>query len=151
MDLYKFDLCGCRNCSICKQEGNVGKCYWRDDVSPLIDRILSADTLIISSPVFFSEPTSHFKALMERLIYCIVSYEVGNTFKGKINVGFFYTINYPGDYFEKSIRPHLKISEDLFKMFNGEVEFHSFQNITNREYKDIDLSKKRKSASKGFR
>ena len=79
---------------------------------------------------------------MERLIYCIVSYEVGNTFKGKINVGFFYTINYPGDYFEKSIRPHLKISEDLFKMFNGEVEFHSFQNITNREYKDIDLSKK---------
>ena len=68
MDLYKFDLCGCRNCSICKQEGNVGKCYWRDDVSPLIDRILSADTLIISSQVFFSEPTGHFKALMERLI-----------------------------------------------------------------------------------
>ena len=82
---------------------------------------------------------------MERLIYCIVSYDEGNTFNGKINVGFFYTINYPRDYFEKSIRPHLKISEDLFKMFNGEVEFYSFQNITNREYrdKDMDLSKKK--------
>ena len=89
---------------------------------------------------------------MERLIYCIVSYEVENTFNGKINFGFFYTINYPTEYFEKSIRLHLKISEDLFKMFNGEGEFHFFQNIANKEYrdKDIDFSKKMKINFKGI-
>ena len=120
-------------CSICKKEGMAGKCYWKDETSPLFERILNSDCLLITVPVFFSEPTSHYRALIERLIYCIVSYETGNTFKGKINVGLFYTVNYPLDYFEKSIRPHLKQSEDLFKMFNGEVEISSFRNITKRE------------------
>ena len=133
VDLYKLDLHGCMICSICKKEGMAGKCYWKDETSPLIERILNSDCLLITVPVFFSEPTSHYRALIERLIYCIVSYETGNTFKGKINVGLFYTVNYPLDYFEKSIRPHLKQSEDLFKMFNGEVEISSFRNITKRE------------------
>ena len=133
VDLYKLELSGCRICFICKKEGMQGKCYWRDDTSPLIERILSSDCLIISVPIFFTEPTSHYRALMERLIYCLVSYQSGNTFKGKVNVGLFYTINYSKDYFEKSVRPNLKYSEDLFKMLNGKVEIHSFRNITKRE------------------
>lgn len=136
VDLYKYDLHGCMNCAICKQEGKIGKCYWRDDVSPLIERILDADSLLIFSPVFFCDPTSHYKALMERLIFCIVSYETGNAFEGKINVGLFYTINFSRDYFEKSVRPNFKISEDLLEMFHGEVEIRSFRNITKREYSE---------------
>ncbi len=133
VDLYRYDLHGCMNCTVCKNEDKVGKCYWKDDLSPLIERILDCDCLLISVPIFFTEPTSHFRALVERLIYCIVSYKTGNTFKGRINVGLFYTLNYSADYFEKSVRPHLKSSEDLFGMFNGDVEIRSFRTITNRE------------------
>ena len=89
---------------------------------------------------------------MERLIYCIVFYEVGNTFNGKINGEFFfYIINYPEDYFEKFIRLHLKILEDLFKMFNGKVEFHSFQllSIVNIDIKTLNCQKM-KINFKGF-
>ena len=136
VDLYSIELSGCRACSICKNEGMVGKCYWRDETSHLIEKILNADCLLIVVPIFFTEPTSHYRALMERLIYCIVSYTEGNSFKGKINVGLFYTINYSKEYFENSIRPNLKQSEDLFKMFNGELEIHSFRNITKREYSE---------------
>ena len=85
---------------------------------------------MIAAPIFFSQPTSHFMALLERLIYCIVSYKSGNKFKGKVNVGLFYTINYSMDYFEKSVRPHIKQSEDLFKMLNGEVVIETFSNIS---------------------
>lgn len=138
VDLYKMDLHGCMNCLICKQEDKVGKCYWKDEVSPLIERILDADCLLIGVPVFFTQPTSHYIALMERLIYCIVSYKTGNSFKGKINVGLFYTLNYPVDYFDESVRPHLKQSEDLLKMFNGNVEIRSFKKITKREYSNED-------------
>lgn len=154
VDLYKFDLHGCMNCTICKNEDKVGKCYWRDDVSPLIEKILNADTLLIGTPIFFTEPTSHYRALVERLIYCIVSYETGIVFDGKINVGLFYTLNYSTDYFEKNVRPNLKSSEDLFKMFNGEVKIYSSRIITKREYSqsksNLELQNKIKTMEEQF-
>ena len=136
IDLYKLDMHGCMTCLICKKEGMSGKCYWRDDVSPLIEEILDADCLLVAAPIFFSAPTSHYQALIERLIYCLVSYDVGNSFKGKVNVGLFYSINYPKEYFEESVRPHLKQSEDILKMLNGRVEIRSFENISQRNYSD---------------
>lgn len=140
IDLYRFDLHGCMTCLICKKEGMEGKCYWKDDVSPLVEEILNSDCLLIGAPIFFSGPTSHYQALMERLIYCIVSYKKGNSFKGKINVGLFYTVNYPKKYFEESLRPHLKQSEDVFKMFNGKIEIRSVENITKRNTSDTSVS-----------
>lgn len=138
IDLYKLDLSGCRICLICKQDEESCKCYWRDDLSPLIEEIFNADTLLIGVPIFFSHPSSHYMALLERLIYCMVSYKTGNKFKGKVNVGLFYTINYPKDYFEDKIRPHIKQSEDLLKMLNGKVVIDSFYNISKNDYASED-------------
>lgn len=146
VDLYKLDLSGCRICLICKNDEDICKCYWRDELSPLIERILNADALLIGAPIFFSNPSSHYMALLERLIYCIVSYKTGNKFKGKVNVGLFYTINYPMDYFEKSVRPHLKQSEDVLKMLNGEVIIDTFSNISKNDYAnnpDVVVSKEK--------
>ena len=136
VDLYRLDLHGCMTCLICKKEGKAGKCYWRDDLSSLIERILNADSLLISAPIFFSNPTSHYMALLERLIYCLVSYDVGNSFNGKVNVGLFYIVNYPIDYFEKSVRPQIRQSENLLKMLNGKVIIDTFSNITQNDYLD---------------
>ncbi|WP_407374062.1 flavodoxin family protein [Methanobrevibacter sp.] len=143
VDLYKIDLRGCMSCLICNNNDDECKCYWKDEISPLIERILDADSLIIAAPVFFSEPTSHYRALMERLIFCMVSYKIGNKFKGKVNVGLFYTVNYPLDYFEKSVRPNLKQSEDLLEMFNGDVEIHTYQNISRLTAKDAEMLKEK--------
>ena len=134
VDLYKLKLSGCRICLICKNDEETCKCYWRDELSPLIERILDADALIIGAPIFFSSPSSHYMALLERLIYCIVSYRTGNKFRGSVNVGLFYTINYPMDYFEKSVRPHLKQSEDVLGMLNGNVVIDVFSNISKNDY-----------------
>lgn len=57
-------------------------------------------------------------------------HKTGNKFRGKVNVGLFYTVNYPLDYFEKSVRPQIKQSEDLLKMLNGEVVINTFSNIS---------------------
>ena len=134
VDLYKLDLSGCRVCLICKRDDEVCKCYWRDELSALIEDIFNADALLVVAPIFFSHPSSHYMALLERLIYSMVSYKTGNKFRGKVNVGLFYTINYPKGYFEKSVRPHLKQSEDLLKMFNGNVVIESFSNISKNDY-----------------
>lgn len=136
VDLYKLDLHGCMTCLVCKKEGKEGKCYWKDEASSLIEEILDADCLLVAAPIFFSGPTSHYQALIERLIYCIVSYQTDYVFEGKVNVGLFYTINYPKKYFEDSVRPHLKQSEDILKMLNGRVVIDSVENITQRNIKD---------------
>ena len=138
VDLYKLDLHGCMSCLICKNEGKHCRCYWKDELSPLIDEILEADCLLIGAPIFFTEPTSHYRALIERLIFCIVSYDVGNAFKGKVNVGLFYTVNYDLDYFEKSVRPNLKSSEEILEMLNGELVIESFYNISKNVYSQDD-------------
>ena len=94
-------------------------------MSPLIERILDADTLLIGSPIYFNEPTSHYRALMERLIFCILSYDgFGSYFDGKINVGLFFTMNAPEDYYETMMEEYLESSSQVFGMLNGEVKIY---------------------------
>ena len=141
VDLYKLDLSGCRACLICKNDDEVCKCFWRDELSPLIEEIFDADALLIGVPIFFAQPSSHYMAFLERLIFCMVSYKTGNKFKGKVNVGLFYTINYPLSYFEKSLRPHIKKSEDLLKMLNGKFEVYTSCNVSKNELDSLDDAK----------
>ena len=133
VDLYKLDLSGCRACMICKRDEDVCKCFWKDELSPLIERIFDSDALLIVVPIFFSNPSSHYIAFLERLIFSLVSFQTGNKFKGKVNAALFYTVEYPLDFFEKSVRPNLKQSEDLLGMLNGNVVIDSFSTITKTE------------------
>ena len=63
VDLYKMKISGCRVCLICKNDEDVCKCYWRDELSPLIEDIFNCDCLLIGVPIFFSQPSSHYMAL----------------------------------------------------------------------------------------
>lgn len=143
-DLYKMDIKGCMLCSICKKKNKESfKCYWRDDLSQIIEKILNADTLLIGSQIFFNEPTSHYRALVERLIYCIVSYDRNYYYKGKVNVGIFYSVISPKEHFEKSVRPYLKSTEDLFKMLNGEVKVYaSYKGLRSQRETDKQIKEK---------
>ena len=143
-DLYRMDIRGCMLCSICKKKNKENfKCYWRDDLSPIIEKILTADTLLIGSQIFFNEPTSHYRALVERLIYCIVSYDRNYYYKGKVNVGIFYSVISPKEHFEKSVRPTLKSTEDLFKMLNGEVKVYaSYKGLRNQRKTEDQINEK---------
>ena len=135
IDLYRLKFTGCLSCLICMRDDFEScKCFLRDDLSPLIDRILDADCLLIAAPIFFSNPSSHYMALLERLIFCIVSNKGENLFKGKVNVGLIYTFHYDKGYFEESVRPHFKHSEDILKMLNGEVEIYSAEYDSKKTY-----------------
>ena len=125
-DLYKIDMRGCMICSICKKKNKESfKCYWKDDLSPIIEKILNADTLLIGSQIFFNEPTSHYRALLERLIFCILSYDgFGSYFEGKVNVGLFFTMNAPKEYYEKFMVNYIESSSHVFNMLNGEVKIY---------------------------
>ena len=123
INLYDLVFKGCRSCLVCKlKDKPKAKCYWNDELSPLIEKILEADTLLIGSPIYFGEPTSEFRALIERLIFCLMSYDDGSSYyTGKVNVGIFYTMNAPFSYYKESMEASLSSIEFLFSFLNGEV------------------------------
>lgn len=126
VDLYDLTFTGCRSCMACKlKNGKHPGCAWQDDLSPLIDRILGADALIIGTPIYWGEPTAQFRALMERLTFCTFPYEKGSYFGGRVEIGFVYTMNAPQEEYEQNLRPYLSNLERIFKMaLHGNV--HSY-------------------------
>ena len=126
IDLYDLTFTGCRSCLACKlTNGKHPGCAWHDDLSPLIDRILAADALIIGSPIYWAEPTAQFRALMERLTFCCVPYQAGTYFDGRVDCGFIYTGNAGAEYFEQNMRPYFANIEGLFKMaLHGDTRYY---------------------------
>ena len=143
IDLYDLNYTGCRSCLACKRKGaEPCKCYWKDDLSPLIEKILSADAVIFGTPIYFGEPTAQFRALYERLIFCIMSYDShANNFKGKVNAGIIYTMNAPKEYFESAMHPTYQTTEMLMGFLGGKVEtYASCDTMQVADYSKYDMS-----------
>ena len=124
IDLYDLRFTGCRSCLACKRkDAERCRCYWNDDLSPVISRVLEADALIIGSPIYFGEPTAGYRAFLERLLFCVLSYDVGDPyFKGRVNTGIIYTMNAPREYYENGMSQNYKGTESMIaRMLNGGV------------------------------
>lgn len=123
IDLYDLNFTGCRGCMLCKRK-NVERChcYWKDDLSPIIDKIFSADTLLIGTCIYLGRPTSGYFALIERLHFCSLSYDdYSNYFKGKINVGFFVSMNATQTFYDQLYKDQFEAYAKELEMFNGKV------------------------------
>ena len=124
VDLFDLSYTGCRSCLACKRKGGERcKCFWKDDLSPLLDRIFAADALIIGSPIYLGDVTSQVHGLIERLHFCALSYDdYSNYFTGKVNVGLILTMNAPKAYYELSYKKKAKELAQSFRALNGTVE-----------------------------
>jgi len=68
--LRDFPIQFCRNCRQCTQQPGEapGECVQQDGMRDLVDKIETADGLILASPTNFSSVTAVFKRFMERLV-----------------------------------------------------------------------------------
>lgn len=120
VDLYDLDFTGCRSCLACKaRKAERCKCYWKDDLSPLVGRILGADAVIIGSPIYFGQPTAGFRALWERLAFPVLSYDgmPMSYYDGKLDIGFVWTMNATQEQYEGYVKPALEVTESTAPMF----------------------------------
>lgn len=75
IDLFKLDkYTGCISCFGCKQEKTYGKCILHDGLYDVLDKIRHADGLIIGSPNYLGNLTASFRALYERLVFQVLTY-----------------------------------------------------------------------------
>ena len=111
IDLYDLNFTGCRSCLLCKRKNAERcRCYWNDELSPVIDKVYSADTLFIGTPIYLGNPTSQYFAFMERLHFSSLSYDdYSNYFKGRVNVGMLLTMNATKEFYEKMYKERFQL------------------------------------------
>lgn len=124
VDLFDLSFTGCKSCLACKRKGAERcKCYIKDDLSPLIERIFEADALIIGSPIYLGNVTSCVFSLMERLHFCALSYDdYSSYFKGRVNFGAVLTMNAGMDIYEKWYEKGMERQLASFRALNGRFE-----------------------------
>lgn len=114
IDLYKIEnFTGCVSCFGCKTQGHLGKCIYRDGLAEVLEKIRTADGLILGSPVYLGDITCGLRALYERLIFQYISYKLDppSYNSRKIPVVFILTCNAPEAYYA-----------DLGKRYKGSLE-----------------------------
>ncbi len=76
VNLYDYDFKGCKSCFACKLKNakTNGLCAIRDDITPILERTLNADVIVMGSPVYFYFTTGVLKSFMERLMYPVLTY-----------------------------------------------------------------------------
>ncbi len=126
IDLFDLNYTGCRGCLACKRKGGERcRCFWKDDLSPLLDRIFAADALIVGSPIYLGDITSQLRGLMERLHFCALSYDdYSNYFTGKVNAGIILTMNAPKVVFDSYYGGKAQELAQSFAALNGAVEVY---------------------------
>ena len=129
IDLYDIICTGCHSCMACKRKGITEpcKCYWPDDLTPILDRIYASDRLLIGSPIYYNQTTSQFHALMERLCFPAMSYnDYSSTFRGKVDVEVFLTMNVGEEYYNQHYADKFKDEFRPFRYLKGATTIHPF-------------------------
>ena len=62
--LNGMDYKGCQGCEMCHTK--LDKCVLKDDLEPLLDGMRTADVLVFSSPVYYSDTSGQFKSFFDR-------------------------------------------------------------------------------------
>ncbi|MDF2501971.1 MAG: NADPH-dependent reductase [Anaerosporomusa subterranea] len=95
--LYDLNFKGCVSCFACKlKDGkSYGKCAFKDDLTPVLQKIEDADAVILGSPIYFSDVTGEIRSFIERMAFPYLVYDANYTslFTKKISLGFIYTMN----------------------------------------------------------
>jgi multimeric flavodoxin WrbA len=69
IDLFDLQYKGCVSCFGCKRLGGAsyGRCAQKDALTPVLEKILAADVLLLATPLYFGEVPGAVRNLLQRL------------------------------------------------------------------------------------
>lgn len=142
VNLYDLTYKGCVSCFACKLKNgkSYGKCAYKDDLSPLLEKIETVDAIILGSPIYLMSVTGYMRAFMERLIFPYLTYTENykSLFEKKIPAAMIYTMNITDEQMQTfGLRQVLELQERYIEKMFGSVE----QLIVNDTYQFDDYSK----------
>ncbi len=125
--LYDINFKGCTSCFACKIKNgkSYGKCAYKDEITPVLNRIEDFDALILGSPIYLGTVTGEMKSFMERLVYPYLVYDAARSslFPKKIPVGSIYTMGADESRVkDMSIDRHIALNEMILGRIFGRSE-----------------------------
>ena len=156
--LYPLDFKGCASCFCCKRTGARRVCALRDGLSPVLEKLGSADAVIFGSPIYLMSVTSELKACLERFVYPSITYmkEKASHFPRRLPTAFIYTSGAPRELLEQ-LRAGLNPCEGLMdRVFyeKPQVLFSyntwQFQDYDKYEHSAFDLEDKARQKAEQF-
>lgn len=121
INLYDLNYKGCLSCFYCKRKDRPhGECAVRDELSPLLVELKSADAIIFGSPIYYDNITSGMAAFLERFLFSnyIYSEDIPTVFPRTIPTGFIYNMNITS---EQADRVHIKSNLDKYRRSITEI------------------------------
>ncbi|MBW2504250.1 MAG: flavodoxin family protein [Deltaproteobacteria bacterium] len=125
--LYNLDYNGCTSCFGCKLKGgkSYGKCAMRDGLTPLLNKLETANAFLIGSPIYFGTVTGEVRSFMERLLfpYMVYAQPPQSLFENNIRTAFIYTMNVSEDVAKQYQYPvHFDVNEKYLARMFGQAE-----------------------------
>jgi Multimeric flavodoxin WrbA len=71
---------GCQSCYGCKK---AGKCVVKDDITPILDDIREADSIVVATPLYFGHATAQYRTVEDRFFGFLGGDFVPNIAAGK--------------------------------------------------------------------
>ena len=126
--LYDLQYSGCKSCFACRLKGQESwRCRWRDELTPIIDKIFEADAVFFGTPIYLQDISGQMSCFQERLFFPMISYDSfgKNTFPGKINAAYFITMNAPREFYEGHMKPHILDKLQVLSRLGGKLELRA--------------------------
>jgi multimeric flavodoxin WrbA len=149
--LYDLDFKGCVGCHSCKllDEGKFARCAMRDGLTPVLERAIDADVLLIGSPIYFNDVTGETRSFLERFLFPGITYNKDRTptYPKRIKVGWVFTMNAPGEFYKDFFGGLVAtadriIGESEYAMAYQTQQFEDYSKYAATMF-DVDAVKKR--------
>jgi multimeric flavodoxin WrbA len=161
--LYDLNFKGCISCFSCMKADGSGMwhCAQKDDLSPVLDRIMKSDVVFAGSPIYVGEVSGMTRCFLERLAFMNSSYdgEAGPKIVNNIRAAFFFTMNVKesvalGENF--NYKPMFERTLRLLRGINGQKEYYpvyntwQFDDYSKYMHKIFSVEEKREHHEKQF-
>lgn len=159
--LYDLNFKGCISCFACKRKNSktIGHCSMKDDLTPVLEKVLESNVLLLGSPIYFGNVTGEMRSFLERLLFSNLTYNQGerSVLKGKVSSGFIYTMNVPEDLVQKiGYEVMFQSTARSLQILNGPSEFilsadtYQFDDYSRYEASGFDEKHKSKVREEQF-
>ena len=103
--LYDLNYHGCTGCHSCKllDAAKQGHCAVKDGLSPVLEKAIDADVLLIGSPIYYSDVTGETRSFLERYLFPSMTYNKKRVplYPKRTKIGWVFTMNAPGEAYKE--------------------------------------------------
>lgn len=141
--LYDLAFKGCTSCFACKLKGgkSYGKCAMNDGLTPVLEKLATADAFILGSPIYFGTVTGEMRSFMERLLFQYLAYTrpPSSLFTRNVPTAFIYTMNVSEEIMKENQYPiHIGMNENYLTRIFGQAEtLCSYETLQFEDYDKV--------------